>query len=50
LKKIYTLEDLIFIYVLGPFFQKIVENVPEKNPFCGKVVRNFSTSAEGRII
>jgi len=27
-------EDLIFIHVLGPFFQKIVENVPEKNPFC----------------
>ena len=28
-------EDMAYIYVLGPFCKKVVESVPEKNPFAG---------------
>jgi hypothetical protein len=28
-------EDLTYIHVLGPVCQKVIENVPEKNPFAG---------------
>lgn len=28
-------EDIIFIYVLGPFFKKFIDVLPEKNPFLG---------------
>lgn len=29
-------EDLTYIHVLGPVCQKVIDNVPEKNPFVGK--------------
>lgn len=27
------LEDLVLIYILGPFFKKVLDSLPEKNPF-----------------
>lgn len=41
IKKCKFVEDMIFIYVLGPFFKKFIEILPEKNPFNGKFILIF---------
>lgn len=36
------LEDLFFIYVLGPVFKKLIDIIPKKNPFGGEFLQcNF---------
>lgn len=40
-KKCKFVEDMIFIYVLGPFFKKFIEILPENNPFNGKFILIF---------
>lgn len=35
-------EDLAYIYLLGPFCQKLIDSVPEKSPFAGCFIIYFS--------
>jgi hypothetical protein len=35
-KKYQVVEDTAFIYVIGPSVKTLLDNVPEKNPFCSE--------------
>lgn len=35
-KKYKFFEDVTFIYILGPVFQKLIDTIPKTNQFCRK--------------
>jgi hypothetical protein len=50
-RKYKMVEDMLFIYLLGPFFKKVVDAVPEKNPFSyesDKELDDFLPTEESR--